>query len=83
MAFTNIEGDHGGANLANLIVRVVQQYGLIGKVGWVTSDNASVNDKAMRVLQGIFHAMSEGQQWLANEHHIRYVHSYIYLKIFS
>ena len=73
MAFTNIEGDHGGANLANLIARVIQGYGLVGKVGWVTSDNASVNDKAMRVLQGIFHATSEGQQWLAKECHIRCV----------
>ena len=71
LAFTNIEGDHGGANLANMIIRVVQKYGLVGKVGWATSDNASVNDKAMRVLQGIFHATPEGQKWLAKERRIR------------
>ena len=73
LAFTNIEGDHGGANLANMIIRVVQKYGLVGKVGWATSDNASVNDKAMRVLQGIFHATPEGQKWLAKERCIRQV----------
>ena len=33
LAFTSIEGDYGGANLASIIVRVVQCYGLSGKLG--------------------------------------------------
>ena len=37
----------------------------------MTSDNASTNDKAMRILEHVFNGTHQGKEWLAKERHIR------------
>jgi hypothetical protein len=70
LAFTAIDGDHGGANIATILLKIFEDYGLSGKVGWVTSDNATSNDKAMRILQRSLN--TEQHPWLAKQRRIRY-----------
>ncbi|THG95518.1 hypothetical protein EW026_g6148 [Hermanssonia centrifuga] len=65
IGFTEIEGNHSGANTAAVVLHVVDRYGLRGKLGWLTSDNASTNDKAMRVLQWVLNR--KGRRWLAKQ----------------
>ena len=70
LAFTAIDGDHGGANIAAILLKIFEDYGLSDKVGWVTSDNATSNDKAMRILQRSLN--TEQHPWLAQQRRIRY-----------
>jgi hypothetical protein len=48
LAFTHFEGTHSGANMANVLIRTVDRYGLRNKVGWLTADNAANNGVAIR-----------------------------------
>jgi hypothetical protein len=49
-----IEVSHSGENIAERVVVVVEEYGLIDKVFAVTLDNASANAKAMETLTPLF-----------------------------
>ena len=46
---------------------------------WVTSDNATTNDRAMRILQQTLNNTVKGRSWLAQEHCVRYVCVCIFL----
>jgi hypothetical protein len=48
LAFTHFEGAHSGANMANVLIRTVDRYGLRNKVGLFTADNAANNGVAIR-----------------------------------
>jgi hypothetical protein len=37
-----------GAYLASLLIKTCQDYSLIHRLGWITSDNVTVNDKLVR-----------------------------------
>ncbi|KAK6971364.1 ribonuclease H-like domain-containing protein [Favolaschia claudopus] len=48
LAYTPIEGNHSGDNLAKILVRTLDRYDLREKMGWGTADNASNNDTCMK-----------------------------------
>ncbi|KAF5327922.1 hypothetical protein D9619_003901 [Psilocybe cf. subviscida] len=50
LVFEPIEGNHSGANMAKVIVRVIDQYCLRSNVGWFTADNAPNNDTAIKAV---------------------------------
>jgi hypothetical protein len=65
LAFTPIRGDHSGANIAKILVDTIDRFGIRAKVqfnsyisspthkikvGWMTSDNATNNDTALKAL---------------------------------
>ena len=54
IGFRLIEVKHSGENIAERIVSVVEEFGLIDKIFAVTLDNASSNAKAMETLTPMF-----------------------------
>jgi hypothetical protein len=50
LVFTHLEGYHTGANIAQYLLHIIDQYGLCRKLGWFTTDNASNNDTALKSL---------------------------------
>jgi len=49
-----IEVSHSGVNIVECIVVVVEEYGLVNKIFFVTLDNPSSNTSAMNILTPIF-----------------------------
>jgi len=49
-----IEVSHSGVNIVECIVVVVEEYGVVNKIFFVTLDNASSNTSAMNILTPIF-----------------------------
>jgi len=54
IGFRLIEVKHSGENIAERIVSVLEEFGLIDKIFAVTLDNASSNAKAMETLTPMF-----------------------------
>ncbi|QRV92764.1 AC9 transposase [Ceratobasidium sp. AG-Ba] len=50
ISFRKIDGEHTGANIAQALFQVLQESDIVGKVGWITLDNASNNDTLMEEL---------------------------------
>ena len=87
LAFHQLEGSHSGANQAELLVEIVDKHGFKDNVcsllflvllrlkceqfGWLTADNASVNDRAVKVFGR--HIDPTGKKWVAKEHRIGHV----------
>lgn len=65
LIFQEIQGRHTGKNMADILSRVLDRYGLRGKVGWFTSDGAAVNRTTLRELQS---TSSVQTGWAAHEH---------------
>ncbi|EUC54139.1 hAT family dimerization protein, partial [Rhizoctonia solani AG-3 Rhs1AP] len=51
IAFRVIEGSHTGGCLAKNFFEVMEEFGIIRKLGWITMDNASNNDSMMTQLE--------------------------------
>lgn len=51
LALPEMLGRHTGLNQADEIWEVLQDYELVRRLGWFTSDNASVNDVTMREIE--------------------------------
>ncbi|KEP45349.1 hAT family dimerization protein [Rhizoctonia solani 123E] len=51
IAFRVIEGSHTGGCLAENFFEVMEEFGIIRKLGWITMDNASNNDSMMTQLE--------------------------------
>ncbi|CEL61243.1 Putative AC transposase OS=Zea mays PE=2 SV=2 [Rhizoctonia solani AG-1 IB] len=51
IAFRVIEGSHTGGHLAETFFEVMEEFGIVHKLGWITMDNASNNDTMMTELQ--------------------------------
>jgi hypothetical protein len=51
LALRLIDGKHSGANIANLVATVIDEYSLTEKVFAITLDNASSNNVAMKFLR--------------------------------
>jgi Tfp pilus assembly protein PilZ len=63
-----IEGRHTGENIGASIVSTLEKYGLRGKVGWITSDGASVN-RSTAIERRLDHRDAD---WTAKERDMMY-----------
>jgi hypothetical protein len=50
LALRELEGQHTGENQAQLIMKVIEEYGIASKVGYFMMDNAENNETMMRAL---------------------------------
>ena len=59
LALPSLNGIHSGENQAEVLWRVIEEYGLGEKLGFFTLDNATNNDTCLETLRGIsFHYIS-------------------------
>ncbi|QRV87180.1 RNA-directed RNA polymerase L [Ceratobasidium sp. AG-Ba] len=58
IAFRVIEGSHAGANLAEVFFGVLKEFGIVGKLGTFTLDNASNNDTFMAQMEQYMQAQN-------------------------
>ncbi|KAG9226778.1 hypothetical protein CCMSSC00406_0009676 [Pleurotus cornucopiae] len=65
--FTELIGEHTGANMADAVWSTMKRYGLIGRVIAIVMDNASNNNTLMEALEAHHHA--EG--FIFNANHAR------------
>jgi hypothetical protein len=50
LAMKEIQGSHEGENIAPVLLEVLEDWGIITKLGWIQMDNASNNDTLLRAL---------------------------------
>jgi hypothetical protein len=50
LAMKEIEGNHKGENLAPVVLEVIREWRIAGKLGYIVIDNASNNDTMMEAL---------------------------------
>src|SRR5579859_4422054 len=50
IAIREIEGDHDGENISQIIHAVIKEFEIVDRIGYFTGDNASNNDTAMKCL---------------------------------
>ena len=50
IAIREIEGDHDGENISEIVHAVVKEFQIVDQIGYFTGDNASNNDTAMKYL---------------------------------
>lgn len=50
LALRELRGSHSAENQAEVIIEVVKDYGFASKLGYIMSDNATVNDKMMEEI---------------------------------
>jgi hypothetical protein len=67
LIFQQIEGRHTRKNMADILGHALDRYCLHGKVGWFTSDGASMNRATLRALQD---SVSVETGWTAKEHNM-------------
>ncbi|KAG6839368.1 hypothetical protein C0991_003240 [Blastosporella zonata] len=80
IGFAPIEGNHGGANIAATLMKVVDRYGFRKKLGWITGDNVSVNNKAASTTQrGAEGVDQKDRAWKARQWHGRCMEHTIHL----
>ncbi len=51
LAFRRMEGEHNGDNIGGTFFRVVKEARLLGKLGLVSTDNASSNGTAFKRIE--------------------------------
>ncbi|QRV97805.1 hAT family dimerization protein [Ceratobasidium sp. AG-Ba] len=51
IAFRFVDSSHTGENLGKILFGILSEYGILHKIGSITLDNASNNDKMMEYLQ--------------------------------
>jgi hypothetical protein len=63
LAIQRLEGEHSGANQAQVVLDVIGEYRIRGRIGYFMLDNASSNDTAVDlILQTLYPNMSEKQR---------------------
>ena len=50
LALNEIQGPHEGENVALVVLEIVEDWGIVSKLGWLQMDNASNNDTLIRAL---------------------------------
>ncbi|OWT42457.1 hypothetical protein VFPPC_18512 [Pochonia chlamydosporia 170] len=53
VALREVHGRHSGENQAQIVMDVVEDYGIVTQVGYFVSDNADSNDTLMNTLQNL------------------------------
>jgi len=56
IAFHNVTGKHDGANLAAVVLQLLDRAGITALVGWFTLDNAANNNTFVAALEGLLKA---------------------------
>jgi hypothetical protein len=56
IAFHNVTGKHDGANLAAVVLQLLDRAGITALIGWFTLDNASNNDTFVVALEALLKA---------------------------
>ncbi|RDB19397.1 hypothetical protein Hypma_013487 [Hypsizygus marmoreus] len=79
LGFTEIKGNHGGANTAATMLNVFDRYGIRSKLGWATGDNVMVNDKATRCIQRDPEVNRPERPWIARQRHGRCMEHVVHL----
>lgn len=51
IALREVHGKHSGENQANIVMDVIEDYGIVTQIGYFVSDNADSNDTLMNNLQ--------------------------------
>ena len=64
LAMIELKGKHEGENIAPNVVRIIEEWGLLSKLGFFQMDNAGNNDTMLRALSRI----------LREDHSIKYDH---------
>lgn len=59
LAFRYVTTDHSGASLAKILFDILRDYGITGKVGQITMDNASNNNTFMTSLSAMIDPSGE------------------------
>ncbi|KAK2462470.1 hypothetical protein APHAL10511_005440 [Amanita phalloides] len=59
LAFMHVKGWHTGKNITELLVEAIDKYEICGKVGWFTSDGATVNRMTLWELEKSFEASED------------------------
>jgi hypothetical protein len=63
LALREVEGEHSGENIADVLLQVIKDYKITGQIGYFMADNASTNDTCINsVLQALYPNMSEKQR---------------------
>jgi len=74
-----LEGSHTGANMAEIVMDVLREYGIEEKLGYFVGDNASNNDTLIRHLA---EAQVEANRWYnGSEYRLRCVGHVINLSV--
>src|SRR5438552_3473727 len=69
LALPELEEGHGGEQQAGVLLRVLEDYGIVDKIGYVTGDNHGSNDKLCRFISK--HLSDQGINWSSVHHRIR------------
>ena len=70
LAARELPGDHTGKNMANHLLKVLEEYSLTSKVFCITADNASSNKTMARHLEGFLPGFLENQNLLGCVAHV-------------
>ena len=63
LAIRRLEGEHSGANQAQIVLDVIGEYKIGGRIGYFMLDNASSNDTAVDlIMRTLYPKMSEKQR---------------------
>ncbi len=63
LALREVEGEHSGENIADVLLQVIKDYKITGRIGYFIADNASTNDTCINaVLQAVYPNMSDKQR---------------------
>jgi len=63
LALREVEGEHSGENMAEILLQVITDYKIGGRIAYFMADNASSNDTCINaVLQALYPNMSEKQR---------------------
>jgi hypothetical protein len=63
LALREVEGEHSGENIADVLLQVIKDYKITDRVGYFMSDNASANDVCVDfVLRAVYPRMSDKQR---------------------
>ncbi|KAL6405977.1 HAT domain-containing protein [Ilyonectria robusta] len=63
LALREVEGEHSGENIADVLLQVIKDYKITDRVGYFMSDNASANDVCVdSVLRAVYPRMSDKQR---------------------
>ncbi|KAF8997519.1 hypothetical protein BDQ17DRAFT_1429030 [Cyathus striatus] len=77
LAFETVQGHHNGVNIAGILLCTINHYNLHGKLGWITSDGASVNRTTIQELKKLL--TFNDIKWTTKEHDILYMEHAIHL----
>ena len=69
LALPEVEEGHGGEQQAGVLLPVLEDYGIVDKIGYVTGDNHGSNDKLCHFISK--HLSDQGINWSPVHHRIR------------